>query len=141
MIEESQLAKFLSESGGNIAAAARAVGISRRQFHRRIEESEELQALLVDLRETVGDFAEDCIRKAIEGGDVKTSIWYLLSSSCGRSRGYSKHSDPASVFQSPDTAPIVEVVVDSSAEVAAIMDYKEFQKLRLCEQKMSSRNG
>ncbi len=82
MIPDDRIAEALETSRGNVSAAARELGLSRRQVHSRIESCDSLQDLLADLREGVADTAESVIAAAISSGDTKLAMWYLLSFSC-----------------------------------------------------------
>lgn len=120
--------KALRDSGGNVSAAARKLGVSRRHLHRLIVANEELQDVLDDSRESVADRAEACIAQAITAGDVKTAIWYLMSSQAGRSRGFAKDSSRATDSQA-SSVRLVEVVCETPEQVRDMMNYEDYAAL------------
>jgi len=81
-----ELAKALEGAGGCVSAAARQLGISRQAVYNRIKTSDRLQDVIWEARERTLDSAEECIRQAIEKGDVPAARFVLQQ--LGRHRGY-----------------------------------------------------
>jgi len=72
--------------GGNLSAAARALGVARNTLREFIERRPKLVALLADLREGFVDDTEDGLKAAIARGDTRAIIYAL---NCfGRDRGW-----------------------------------------------------
>lgn len=81
----------LIASRGNVSRAARMLGITRQAMYLCIRESELLQAVIDEQRETRTDRAEEVIDDEVEGGNWKAAAWYLRT--MGRNRGYSTRQE------------------------------------------------
>lgn len=129
MIPDSVIIDALNKTSGNVSAAARAIGMSRRQLFRRIQVNEALSELIDDLRHSLADDAETCIGDSIRAGDVNTAKWFLLSSYVGRSRGFSKTIDLSQPDDSYLDVQTIEVVVESREQVEKTLNLKEFEAI------------
>lgn len=76
----------LYETGGNIAAASRKMGISRQTFYVNYFHTSEMQALAPKIREHTVDLAEDTILRLIKAGDREASRYMLRC--FGKDRGW-----------------------------------------------------
>ena len=91
---EAAIANALRQTGGNMAAAARLLTretgheISRWAIHLRVKNSEELQRLITEFRETMVDAAESGLQKLVMER-VPSAIYYVLDR-LGKNRGYTR---------------------------------------------------
>lgn len=76
----------LRANNGVIAPSARQAGISRRVVYVWLDESEEFKKAVDDAKNDAIDFAESCLVKAMEEGNITAIIFYLKSQ--GRARGW-----------------------------------------------------
>lgn len=81
-----QIESALKAKAGNIAAAAKALGVARSTLYRRIEKSPGLQDVLTDAREELVDIAESALRKEVLEGNITAIIFTLKTQ--GKGRGY-----------------------------------------------------
>lgn len=86
-ITDERMQAALTTTGGNLALAARLLGISRRTLARRVTDN---PSLLEDAEETLCDEAMARVLKAIGEGDGGMARWYL--SRYGHERGFGPHS-------------------------------------------------
>jgi len=85
-ISDEEIAVFLRKSRGNISSAALAIGIHRTEVARRIDLSPMLLEVLAHERESMIDYAESALYKAVSEGHG-WAICFLLKC-LGKSRGY-----------------------------------------------------
>lgn len=78
----------LKETGGNLAATARELGLTRQRLSDRINKNPDLQQLLSDMREEVIDVAEGNMFQRVKSGADPAAEKFILST-IGRQRGYS----------------------------------------------------
>lgn len=81
-----QIEEALKAKAGNIAAAARDLGVARTTIYRQIEKSPGLQELLTDTREELVDIAESALRREVLNGNITAIIFTLKTQ--GKGRGY-----------------------------------------------------
>jgi hypothetical protein len=81
-----QIENALNAKAGNISEAAKAMGVSRSTFHRRISESPRLQEVLSDAREAMVDIAESALKREVLNGNIAAIIFTLKTQ--GKQRGY-----------------------------------------------------
>lgn len=140
-LSKATLASALSEASGNVAAAARRLGLARSTLHRRIQKSAKLQLIITDQRESLCDDAEFCIAQAVRDGDVKTAQWFLNSSETGRIRGYGKQPDGKAEADEFAAQPkIVEIVVESREQLAGILTYDQFARAKNDAERQSEKS-
>lgn len=77
----------LEQSEGNIAVAARALGLSRTKLQERIDRSPALITMLSDIREEVVDHAETNTMKRAKSGVDPIAEKFVLQT-LGKSRGW-----------------------------------------------------
>lgn len=103
-VTQVQIIKALQETGGIVTQAAEKLGLSSpNSLRKRINRSEKLLSVIVEIREQTKDLAELNIFKSMKEGDKQTSIWYLNSQ--GRDRGYGNKVEiegKVSVQMAPD---------------------------------------
>lgn len=78
----------LAKSGGNVAAAARALGMNRSSLFQRILRTPSLKEAMEDERETMVDVAESMLRKAVHEGDMTAIMYTLNNSPAAKRRGW-----------------------------------------------------
>ena len=83
----SEIEPLVEEKKGNIAAIARALGVSRGTIHNRINESPTLAKALEDARETMIDNAESMLYKRMMDGDITALIFFLKTQAYHRGYG------------------------------------------------------
>ncbi len=84
--EVEQTREAVVAAGGNMAEAARVLGINRRTLYKRIENRPELWKEMEDAREATLDLAEAKLKVAVENGDA-WAICFTLKC-LGKTRGY-----------------------------------------------------
>ena len=85
-LSDDQIADALRRTAGIVAAAAEKLGVTRQAISKRVTQSEELQAVRDDARETILDLSESALVEAIkdrEGWAVR-----LMLTTQGKDRGY-----------------------------------------------------
>ena len=91
MVKAKRIEELLREKRGNIAATARAVGLSRTQIYKRIQKSKHLQEVLAEARETMLDNAETTLYDEALAGNTAALIFFLKTQ--GKSRGYTERQE------------------------------------------------
>lgn len=85
-MKNADIERLLVEKRGNIAATARALGVTRKTVYKRIDKSDKLQEILHDARETMLDNAETTLYDEALNGNTTALIFFLKTQ--GKSRGY-----------------------------------------------------
>lgn len=88
---DKELLAALEASMGNVSAAARALGYTRRRVEQRIAKSPLLQEARNDLRESMTDNAESALNRAILLGEAWAVCFYLKCQ--GKKRGYIERTE------------------------------------------------
>jgi len=88
---DKQLLAALEASMGNVSAAARALGYTRRRVEQRIAKSPKLQEAKNDLRESMTDNAESALNRAILQGEAWAVCFYLKCQA--KNRGYVERTE------------------------------------------------
>lgn len=83
--------KAIREKRGNLAAAARLLGVSRYTVYKRLEKSQRLQRALSEARETMLDNAETTLYDEALNGNTTALIFFLKTQ--GKSRGYTERQE------------------------------------------------
>lgn len=91
MLTIEQIAHAIEKKAGNVSDAARALKVTRRALYKRIDDSEELQQVLKDARETLVDVAESQLLKQIKRGNTAAIIFTLKTQ--GKERGYVERTE------------------------------------------------
>ena len=76
-ITNAELAAMYEKKGANISATCVALGIDRKTFYNRRKASEELNEKLESVEESLIDFAESKLMKAISDDNLTATIFYL----------------------------------------------------------------
>ena len=97
-----QIEPLVDKYMGNVAAIARALGVSREVIHRRINESPRLRQAVQNARDTMDDNAESVFYKKVLDGSTPELLHYVKTRL--RSRGYGENVQVASA--------VVEMTVD-----------------------------
>jgi len=82
------IANALRKTGGNVAAAAQALGYERAALHRRITATPGLRDVLEQERETLVDVAESMLLKKVYEGDMTAVMYTLNNSPAAKRRGW-----------------------------------------------------
>lgn len=83
---DKQIIDALEKSGGNQAAAARALDCSRNTIRNRINSSDKVKKAYDEVNEANLDRAENELMELVKEGDFKAIKFYLRTK--GRTRGY-----------------------------------------------------
>lgn len=86
-----QIEHAIKQTAGNVAQAAKALGVSRSTVNRRITESATLKQLLEDTREELVDVAESALRREVLNGNITAIIFTLKTQ--GKRRGYVERTE------------------------------------------------
>ena len=81
-----EIAEALRPSGGIISHAADSLGVHRSTISRRVAESEKLNAVLEEAKETALDIAEDKLMELVKNGNLGAICFFLKCQ--GKHRGY-----------------------------------------------------
>lgn len=85
---DKQIIEALKKSGGVIAFAATALGMTREVLSRRVNSSTKLKEARTDATESMVDFAEMALFEKLRQGDIRAILFTLEGK--GRKRGYGK---------------------------------------------------
>lgn len=85
-LTNAQIAQALEQKAGNIAQAAKALGVTRQTLYNRIQKSTQLAQTVVDEREGMVDIAESALRREVINGNITAIIFTLKT--LGKERGY-----------------------------------------------------
>jgi hypothetical protein len=113
------VAAKLEKHGGNVAKAARALGVRRQSLWRYIGRHPALVDVVHDIRESVKDDAETVLHKALRKGEAWAVCFYLKTQA--RDRGYVERQE-LGLDGGVDLRLVVEIVeevVDGSAAYQA----------------------
>jgi len=111
----AQIEAALRKAAGRPAVAARLLGISRQAMHERITRTPHLAELLFEIEEELVDAAESVVRRALDAGDKKMTMWVL--DRCGRHRGWGRPSGPPTVMISDEEAEQLVVALGGDVEL------------------------
>ena len=98
IINKKKALECLERHRGIITHACKEAGISRETFHKWVKEDADFKSKVDDINETVIDFVENKLFKAIEGGSEKSIHFYLRFKA--KERGYTDSLDITSKGQS-----------------------------------------
>ena len=117
-----QIESALKAKAGNIAAAAKTLGVARSTLYRRIEKSPGLQDVLTDAREELVDIAESALRKEVLGGNITAIIFTLKTQ--GKNRGYVERVQNEVTGADGGPIKVTDGLTDDerSARIAALFD-------------------
>jgi hypothetical protein len=101
----------LKKNAGVYSLAARELWLDRTSVRQRVERHPELQQLIRDIDQEMGDAAEAVVKNDIIKGDVKTAKWYLQLKH--RDRGYRTQTELTGADGAPlQLAPTVNINVN-----------------------------
>jgi hypothetical protein len=83
-----RLEAAIRANGGNVTKAAEQLTMTRAGLYARIQKSEHLQTVLLDIRESTVDLAENVLITALKEGNLTAAIF--IAKTQGRARGYSE---------------------------------------------------
>ncbi len=118
-----QIEAALKAKAGNISEAAKALGVSRTTFYRRIENSPHLQEMLTDSRESLVDIAESALLREVINGNITAIIFALKTQ--GKSRGYVERIEH--VF--PNVPLEIQQALKHELEAAGLDEQTVFREL------------
>lgn len=107
-----QISAAIVAAGGNVSAAARLLGLTRRAVQKRIANSAELAAIVQDERERLVDLAESQLESAIHRGDMAAIIWTLKANPAAKKRGWGERTEITDGEGQPVPIAIVKMSVD-----------------------------
>lgn len=111
-LTNAQIEHALKAKAGNIAAAARELGVSRSTVYRRIDAAPTLKQLVTDTREELIDIAESALRREVIDGNITAIIFTLKT--LGKQRGYVERSEVTGMEGAP--LRVMVEYVDADAE-------------------------
>jgi hypothetical protein len=85
-LNAEEVANMFKQTNGNMAAAARGLGVARVSLWSFVQKRPKLQELLSDLRESFKDNAESALYSAVLAGELTAIIFYLKTQA--KDRGY-----------------------------------------------------
>lgn len=87
-LSNASIANALEKSGGNMSAAADALGVNRSTICRRVQKNEALQEVVANAAETLVDVAESMLYKRVRDGDMTAIAYALNNSPAAKRRGW-----------------------------------------------------
>lgn len=96
------IGREIKAARGNLSMVAIKFNVSRRSIYNYLNDSEELQEILIDSRESMLDNAESVMYNKVLAGDNQILIFFLKTQ--GHKRGYSEKSQLE--MSGPDGGPI-----------------------------------
>ena len=121
------VADALEEKGGNFAAVARALGVSRVAVWKFVQKHDDLKQLAHDQREGMKDNAESSLHKAIMNGEAWAVCFFLKTQA--KDRGYIERKEvtgkDGNDLPSTKVSLTFAAAVEAAAEVAAELDRQE----------------
>ncbi len=122
-VSQKAIADAIQLHGGNVAAAARALGVTRRNVWMRIAKSPELRAVLDDERDSLVDEAESVLRQEIHAHNITAVIWALKASPAAKARGWGERSEVTGANGGPvQTEEVGLSDADRASRIAALFD-------------------
>lgn len=91
VLKANSVAAALAQYQGNMAAAARALGVSRAAVWKFVQAHPKLKEVVIDLREGMKDNAESSLYKAVLDGESWAVCFYLKTQA--KDRGYVEKSE------------------------------------------------
>lgn len=96
---------LIRQHSGNVAACARALGISRPSLYNYINEKPTVKQALDESRETMLDNVESALYRAALAGEAWAVCFFLKTQ--GKSRGYVERSEITGADSGPVTLKVV----------------------------------
>lgn len=120
IVSLAQVEAALRNSGGLIATAARALGVSRQAIQQKTKKYPHLRAIVDDERELHVDLAESALKVALRGGEAWAVCFTLKT--IGRQRGYVERQELTVRYEAERLATELGMPLDEvQAEVEAIL--------------------
>jgi ribosomal protein L18 len=120
-ISVKRIEAALRKGGGNVTKAAETLKMTRRNLYYRIEASEHLQTVLVEIRESTVDLAEDVLLTALKDNNLTAAIY--ITKTLGRARGYSERNEITGAQGGPIENVTIELTDEErTARVTALLD-------------------
>jgi hypothetical protein len=101
----AEVTAALEKSGGNVAAAARALGVSRQGLHGYIHKHPGCVAALVETRETAKDNVESVLYSKALAGEAWAVCFFLKTQA--KDRGYTERQELTGKDGGPVTIRVV----------------------------------
>ena len=89
-LSEKAVRDALCRTGGNAAAAARALNVSRSSVYYYIQSRPEIRQLVNEFQEALADYAETGLFNAVLNGEPWAIMFALTHTTAGRARGYGR---------------------------------------------------
>jgi len=109
---KEQIAAALSASAGNVALAARSLGVGRSTLFHRIKASASLREIVEDERESLVDYAESRLKTKVLEGDMTAIIWTLKASPAAKKRGWGERHEVTDGDGKPTPIAVLRMPID-----------------------------
>jgi len=118
-LTEANVREKIRKCKGNLAAVARAFGVTRQSVWDFVQTRPELKAAADDVREAMKDEAENSLQKAVAKGEAWAVCFYLKTQA--RDRGYVEKQD-IDVTTGGKPVGVREIIVRTREEAKAMLD-------------------
>lgn len=111
-LKREQVEIALSAAAGNVALAARTLGVNRSTVFRQIARSASLKEIVEDERESLVDYAESRLKTKVLEGDMTAIIWTLKASPAAKKRGWGERHEVTDGDGKPTPIAVLRMPID-----------------------------
>jgi predicted regulator of amino acid metabolism with ACT domain len=113
-----QIETALKKKAGNIAQAAKELGVERNTVYAHIKSSPTLQTVLQNTREELVDIAESALLRGVLDGNMTAIIWTLKASPAAKARGWSERQELTGADGGAVTVKVIYDDIDLNSDAS-----------------------